>query len=303
MTKFRTSDRDVNRAIRSWLHEDRHEDASRIAGAVLDQVEATPERRATSWPAWRTPTMNKIVTYGLAAAAVVVALIVGSNLIGSPSSPPGGSPSDSAESSGAEPSTAPSAQAAVEPGPHIIWEDAPGVGSITLTIPNGWDLHATDHYLTATDFNNVGILVFAGDLWVYEDPCHWSTTLPDTPATTADELINALASQASRNASDPADIAFENEAVQRYVGQSITLHVPDDAVLSDCDDATFGTLTEPGFDVPTRSAQGPGQIDEFLVVEVEGVPVAFDLTYWDDTPTGVIDEMRAIAESAVYGSQ
>ena len=38
MTDFRTTDRDVNRAIRSWLREDRHEDVSRIAGVVLGQV-------------------------------------------------------------------------------------------------------------------------------------------------------------------------------------------------------------------------------------------------------------------------
>jgi RNA polymerase sigma-70 factor (ECF subfamily) len=40
-----TPDGDVTRAIRSWLHEDRREDASRIAAAVLDRVEATPRRR------------------------------------------------------------------------------------------------------------------------------------------------------------------------------------------------------------------------------------------------------------------
>ncbi len=72
MTDFKASDRDVNRAIRSWLHEDRHEDVSRVAGAVLDQVETIPQRRATWWPAWRTPTMNKFLTIGLGAAAVVV---------------------------------------------------------------------------------------------------------------------------------------------------------------------------------------------------------------------------------------
>ncbi len=33
----------------------------------------TPQRRATSWPARRTPNMNKIVAFGLGAAAVVVA--------------------------------------------------------------------------------------------------------------------------------------------------------------------------------------------------------------------------------------
>ena len=53
MTDFNASDRDVTRAIRSWLHEDRHEDVSRVAGAVLDQVETTRQRRATWWPARR----------------------------------------------------------------------------------------------------------------------------------------------------------------------------------------------------------------------------------------------------------
>ena len=86
MTDFKTSDRDVNRAIRSWLHEDRHEDASRLAGAVLDHVEATQQRRA-GWLAWRPPTMNKFVTIGLGAAAVVVlAIFIGSALLGSPGS-------------------------------------------------------------------------------------------------------------------------------------------------------------------------------------------------------------------------
>ena len=84
MTDFKTSDRDVNRAIRSWLHEDRHEDVSRVAGAVLDQVETTPQRRTTWWPARRTPTMNKILTIGLGAAAVVVVALIGFQLIGSP---------------------------------------------------------------------------------------------------------------------------------------------------------------------------------------------------------------------------
>ena len=83
MTDHRASDRDVNRVIRSWLHEDRHEDVSRIAGAVLDQVDTIPQRRATWWPAWRTPTMNKLLTYGLGAAAVVVLLVVGAQVVGS----------------------------------------------------------------------------------------------------------------------------------------------------------------------------------------------------------------------------
>jgi hypothetical protein len=99
MIEPRPTDQDVNRAIRSWLHEDRHEDASHIAGAVLDRVEATPQRRAMLWPAWRMPNaMNKFVAFGLGAAALVVVLIVGMQFL--PSAPGG---------VGALPSAAPTA--------------------------------------------------------------------------------------------------------------------------------------------------------------------------------------------------
>ena len=115
MTDFKTSDRDVSRAIRSWLHEDRHEDVSRVAAAVLDQAETTPQRRTTRWPARRTPTMNKMLTIGLGAAAVVVALFVGVPALGSPD--PWGT--------GARPTSSPEVSVA-EPTPDQTPEPTPG---------------------------------------------------------------------------------------------------------------------------------------------------------------------------------
>jgi hypothetical protein len=117
MTGFKTSDRGVNRAIRSWLHEDRHEDASRLAGAVLDQMDTIPQRRATWWPARRTPTTNKIFGFGLAAAAVVVVLIVGAQFAGSRGNGGlgAGSTAPSAPASLAMPSASAEASEAAEP--------------------------------------------------------------------------------------------------------------------------------------------------------------------------------------------
>jgi hypothetical protein len=98
MTDFNASDRDVTRAIRSWLHEDRHEDVSRIAGAVLGQVETTRQRRATRWPARRIAQMNTYAKFALAAAAVLVVAVVGYNVlpgpggVGGPTATPSPSP-------------------------------------------------------------------------------------------------------------------------------------------------------------------------------------------------------------------
>ena len=66
-------DRNATRVVRSWLREDRHEDANRVLGAALDEVATTPQRRPP-WSARRAPTMNKFLAIGLCAAAAVAIL-------------------------------------------------------------------------------------------------------------------------------------------------------------------------------------------------------------------------------------
>jgi hypothetical protein len=147
MTDMKASDQDVNRAIRSWLHEDRHEDASRIAGAVLDHVEATPRRRATWWPAWRTQHVNKMVALGLGAAAVVVALFVGAQFLGSSTPNVGGPGVEPTPTPTAEPTPTPlpPAEGGVPEGPFMILTgqgDTPETNHppLTVTVPApGWN--------------------------------------------------------------------------------------------------------------------------------------------------------------------
>ena len=51
-----STDRDTTRIVRSWLQTDEYESADRVLDAVLDQLDTTPQRRATWWPARRLPT-------------------------------------------------------------------------------------------------------------------------------------------------------------------------------------------------------------------------------------------------------
>ena len=100
-----------------------------------------------------------------------------------------------------------------------------------------------------------GILLWADapgrGFYVPGDPCMVTSTRPETPATTVDDFVAALAAQPSRDASEPMDVT-----VGGYAGKSITLHVPDDAVFEECEEGEFvsyGTDEEPGPHPP-----GPG---------------------------------------------
>jgi hypothetical protein len=297
-----STDRDVTRIVRSWLHEDAYEDADRILNLVLDEIDTTPQRRS-SWSAWRRPFMNTYLKVGLAAAVVVLAALIGIQLLGGSNI---GEPGPSSSGSSAEPTPSePGPSASIDTG-FVLWAgDAPGEVPIIVTIPAGWSGDQTYGVLEkgvngGDPPAGAGIIVFEGGLYVYGDPCHWESTKPATAGTTVDELVAALAAQASRDASDPVDVT-----VGGYTGKSITLHVPDDVAFSageftDCDQgnfSSFGSDAEPG---PARFAQGPGQIDEVWILDVNGVVVVIDTGYYALTPADDVAELRAIVESATF---
>ena len=159
MTDFNASDRDVNRAIRSWLHEDRHEDVSRIAGAVLDQVETTPQRRSW-WPARRISDMNTYVKFAIAAAAVLVVAVVGYNFL--PVRGGVGGPTATAS-----PSPAPLAVGNFRSHGGSIELDAAGdgpdvTGTMTYTDAGGADLGVFTADLACTRTTDSGLIVIGG---------------------------------------------------------------------------------------------------------------------------------------------
>jgi hypothetical protein len=76
--------------VESWLDSpDDFLDPDTVLDRVMEQVDTRPQRRA-GWPEWRIPHMNKIVTISLAAAAVLVVVVIGSQLLGSPTNVGGG---------------------------------------------------------------------------------------------------------------------------------------------------------------------------------------------------------------------
>lgn len=66
-----SSDRDVTRIVRSWLDAGMNVLPDRVLDAVLDQLPATPQRRA-GWLARRFPIMNSNMFRVAALAAVIL---------------------------------------------------------------------------------------------------------------------------------------------------------------------------------------------------------------------------------------
>jgi hypothetical protein len=301
-----TASRDPDRLVQAFVNEGEE----RLSDGVYDAVRAAIDhkrQRAVLGP-WRMPIMNKIAGFGLAAAAIVAVVLVGAQLFGASSSSLGGPGGEATTrppeaSANVEPPTEPSAAAGLREGPFVLTDrsiDGMPLVPMTVTIPApGWNGEEGSGILTKgnPDTDGAGLITFTGELFVYGDPCAWSTTRPETPVTTPDELVAALAAQASRAASEPIDVTLGG-----YAGKGITLHVPEDAVFTDCDRDTFGSWGLPGTDgSPFRWHQAPGQIDEVWAVEVDGTLVVIDWAYYAATPQESVGELRAIVESVTFG--
>lgn len=266
--------------------------------------------------------MNKMLGFGLAAAAVVAAVFIGAQLLGSPSDGfggPGEEPTPSPEASVVEPTPdAPpssSAWTGIPEGLFVVTgTDDPVQVAVNIAAP-GWGrqepfdaVDKDDDGLDAPEHVGAALLAWgwpAGTgINVYGDPCQWRTTIPEAPATTPDEIAAAFAAQALTEATAPEDVT-----VGGYDGKAITLRVPmsfdlpgatREEKFADCDNDLYGFYGVDGEAEPARNAQGAGQIDELWILDVDGAVVILDAAYSPATPAELVDELRTLAESATF---
>lgn len=302
-----TTSRDPDRLIRAFIAEGEETLQDRVYDVVRAEIEQKPQRAGIG--PWRTPIMNRIVGFGLAAAAVVAAIVIGTQLLGGssgtggePSSQPTIEPTPTVEPSTAEPPS--SADGFLPEGPLLVW-DSPdeGAPSITMTISApGWVRVGEGQFLEKGEErdNMPEAVVLPGSVpagsgfFVPADPCQWTSTRPETAATTVEEIVAALAAQASRDASEPVDVDLGG-----YAGKMVTLHVPDDADFDECDGGEFVSYTDEDGE-RWQWHQGPGQIDDFWFVNVDGSIVEIRAMYRSDTPAELLEEMRTLVESATF---
>jgi len=191
-----SADRDVTGIVRSWLDEGVTALPDRVLDAVLDQVPATPQRRATLWPVRRYPTMSKFLGVAVAAVAIIAAVFIGYRLIGNSSVGP--TPIETPTPT-AEPTPSPTPLALLPPqgelaiGQHEMWL---GGVHVTFDIQTGGWISNGDFGIgkgeekTPTGAGFIFWSHSAADN-VYSDPCYQGLMAP-APERTAAALAEAV---------------------------------------------------------------------------------------------------------------
>ena len=283
-----STDRDVTRIVRSWLDEGVTQLPDRVLDGVLDQLPATPQRRAGRL-ARRFPIMNSnIVRFGVAAAAVVLAVIVGINFLpgtnfgGQPEPTPTPSPSPSAATS-TEPTPMPLPEEfmLLEPGTHVAGD--PFLVPVTFTVPDGWEGRIGGPYLVLTGIvGKPSGLRFAIFDRIAVDPCQGDTGFVDLPPEqSVDDLATALADMPGIEVTDVSDVSVDG-----YSGTQLTVTAPDS--FAGC------TLQSDGYVIwqlplGANFSMTPGERDRVWILDVTGTRLVIVVT---EEP-GYTDAQRA----------
>ena len=315
-----STDRDVTRIVRSWLEEGRTALPDRVLDTVLDQLPATPQRRA-SRPVRRLLDMHIPTRFAVAAAAVVALAVIGVIAIArgsgavaglqptvSPTPVPTVHPSlvpSPVPSLVATPVQLPSAGALAAgtyvfspfpnsagnacwtpPQPGCVETTAANSIRFTFTVPAGWEpdpLHLGVWLSGRGAAPNGAVLLVERGGWLYRDPCHSSATTAIKVGPSVDDFANALANHRSLTVTTPVPVTLGG-----YSGKYLDLQIPSD--ISACTDDYYPW--EPGI-----YAQGPSQRWHLWILDVSGTRVVIVTMDFAGTPAADRTALQAIVHS------
>jgi hypothetical protein len=287
-----STDRETTRIVRSWLEDGVTRLPDNVLDAVLDQLPATHQRRATWWPARRYQFMN-MLKFGLAAAVVVIAALLGVNYLGANVGGPG--VADPTPSPTPTPVAALAGQEDLAAGRYLI---ASGISMrVTAAVPNGWS--AIDSWgvrgpLGHEAPDGSGIRFYTvGNL--FNNPSSYADGLQDPPVgPTVDDLIEAIVEQAEWTSSTPSDTTIGG-----YPAKHARITIPDGAEFDSRDGGAFYLFQDEGsgqiwgFEV--------GQMFDVYVVDVDGERLVLDAFHYPGTAETDLTALQAVVESIEIG--
>ena len=223
--------------------------------------------------------------YGLVAAAVVAAVLLGATLFGGRPNVGGGSTPTPIPTP--SPIPPPLVGSALDPGTYTLRR---AYGTATITVPAGWgslEVIGVTKERSEESFMAVLFWSFPDDFnEVYSDPCDWSSSIIEPPVgPTVDDLANALAAQAMRGDAVPAAVTIDG-----YEGLVLEMSVPADLDLATCDLGEFRSWLG-------RFHQGRGQIDRIYILDVDGQREVIVMNYMPGASEAELAEQQAVLES------
>ena len=285
-----STDRETTRIVRSWLRTDEYESADRVLDAVLDQLDTTPQRRATWWPARRLPEMNTFAKFGVAAAAVVVAALLGFNYFISPNigDPDLEGPSPTPTSAPAEAVQLQSvAGADLEPGLYTLGTGFPV--EIAFDLQPGWT-SCPD----GIDPKEQIICRFPGETTppaavylgftvidnVVADPCDDTVLLDPPVGPSVDDLVAAISDLEGFEATAAEDVTVDGFPAKRFT-------------------ITAGPECGAAWVTPNGAVNGLGadEINDLHVVDINGVRIVIVSAYAVDVDPDELAAVEAVIAS------
>ncbi len=284
-----STDRDVTRIVRSWMDEGVTQLPDRVLDLVLDQVPATPQRRA-GWLARRFPIMNSnIVRFGVAAAAVVLAVVLGIRFIGpnvGSETEPTATPSQSTAPSAATDFGAHPDLTALTPGSYVFTHVEPL--RVSFTVPSGWEKGAIDWVVWSEEDTKARLAVMSVDN-LYVDPCRPDSGLRDpVVGPTVDDLATALGSVQGVTFSPPADVT-----VAGFAGKYLEYVPPD--TFGECGAEPLLWSVNGGTD--DQDAPAGDRAVRLWILDVDGTRLIITASPPAGLPASRLAELQAIIDS------
>ena len=291
------TDQETLQQMAVWLEDGRTHLPDHILDSVLEQLPSKPQRRPW-WLARRTPFMNPIAKFAIAATAVVVVALVGYNLLGaSNTSNVGNAPPSSAPSSSPAP-LAPTS-GAIEAG-RYRWT-SPGA-EVSFAVLDGWSgdglsgINRNEETGSASSLEH--LLPGSGQevTHVYADACHGEAGLERIGDTAAD-LVAALDTQKSTEA------VIRDVTAGGVVGQRVEIRESPGVDRSTCRYANpdsplqiWADPTETNF----NSFPPGGYWGVVYVFDVDGERLAFRTMFGPEASNADVEAVDAIVESMEF---
>jgi hypothetical protein len=165
--------------------------------------------------------------------------------------------------------------ARLAPGPHSL--ELEGM-VITFAVPDGW--RGATNGVVDSDLGADAPVGAALSFWIvtniYENPCRWNGSLAKPAVgSTVNDLVAGLANQKDH----PSGQRIKAQ-VDGHAATELRMAVPDDLALSTCWNGEFRSWQSHAGD---RSHQGPGQIDQLFILNVEGRRLVIDASFFPGT--------------------